>query len=44
LREAMNASPVLDPAELFAHIYTEPTAALTAQAAMLAEELSALPS
>jgi pyruvate dehydrogenase E1 component alpha subunit len=41
LREAMNADPVTDPAELFAHVYTEPTAALRSQAAYLADELAA---
>jgi len=41
LRETMNASPALDPADLFAHVYSTPTAALTSQAAMLAEELAA---
>jgi pyruvate dehydrogenase E1 component alpha subunit len=41
LRAAMNADPVTDPAELFAHIYTEPTAALRGQAAELADELAA---
>jgi pyruvate dehydrogenase E1 component alpha subunit len=41
LRAAMNADPVTDPAELFAHIYTEPTAALRRQAAELADELAA---
>ncbi len=40
LRERMNAEPVLDPAELFAHVYAEPTAALLAQAEQLAEELA----
>jgi 2-oxoisovalerate dehydrogenase E1 component alpha subunit len=39
LRAAMNAQPELDPAELFAHVYTEPTRALRRQAAQLAEEL-----
>ena len=41
LREAMNADPVTDPAELFAHVYTEPTAALRSQAASLADQLAA---
>jgi len=41
LREAMNADPVTDPADLFAHVYTEPTAALRSQAAGLADELAA---
>jgi 2-oxoisovalerate dehydrogenase E1 component alpha subunit len=41
LREAMNADPVLDPADLFAHVYTEPTPALRRQQAMLAGEQAA---
>jgi 2-oxoisovalerate dehydrogenase E1 component alpha subunit len=41
LRDAMNASPSLDPADLFAHVYSSPTAALTSQAALLAEEMAA---
>ncbi|MEO7260329.1 MAG: pyruvate dehydrogenase (acetyl-transferring) E1 component subunit alpha [Jatrophihabitantaceae bacterium] len=41
LRAAMNADPVTDPAELFAHVYTEPTAALRSQAAELADDLAA---
>jgi 2-oxoisovalerate dehydrogenase E1 component alpha subunit len=41
LRDAMNASPSLDPADLFAHVYSSPTAALTCQAALLAEEMAA---
>ena len=41
LRSAMNADPALDPADLFAHVYTEPTAALRNQAAELADELAA---
>jgi 2-oxoisovalerate dehydrogenase E1 component alpha subunit len=40
LRAAMNADPVTDPAEMFAHVYTEPTAALRRQAAGLADELA----
>ncbi len=40
LRAAMNADPVTDPAELFAHVYSEPTAALRRQAANLADELA----
>jgi len=40
LRAAMNADPVTDPAELFSHVYTEPTAALRRQAADLATELA----
>jgi pyruvate dehydrogenase E1 component alpha subunit len=41
LRSAMNADAVTDPAELFAHVYAEPTRALRRQAAALAEELDA---
>jgi 2-oxoisovalerate dehydrogenase E1 component alpha subunit len=41
LREAMNADPVLDPADLFAHVYTEPTPALRRQQAILAGERAA---
>ncbi len=40
LRAAMNAQPDLDPAELFSHVYAEPTAALRVQAQALADELS----
>jgi 2-oxoisovalerate dehydrogenase E1 component alpha subunit len=40
LRAAMNAEPPLEPADLFAHVYTEPTATLRAQAAALSEELA----
>jgi len=40
LRAAMNADPVTDPAELFRHVYTEPTALLRSQAAGLAAELA----
>jgi 2-oxoisovalerate dehydrogenase E1 component alpha subunit len=40
LRAAMNADPALDPADLFSHVYTEPTAALRSQAAGLAAELA----
>ncbi|HTZ42919.1 MAG TPA: pyruvate dehydrogenase (acetyl-transferring) E1 component subunit alpha [Jatrophihabitans sp.] len=39
LRAAMNADAELDPAEIFAHVYTEPTANLRRQAAQLAAEL-----
>jgi 2-oxoisovalerate dehydrogenase E1 component alpha subunit len=39
LRAAMNAEPSVEPAEIFAHVYTEPTAQLRRQAAQLAEEL-----
>ncbi len=41
LRAAMNSDPTLDPAELFAHVYAEPTAQLQRQAAQLAAELDA---
>lgn len=41
LRDAMNAEVATDPAELFEHVYAEPTRALRGQARMLAEELSA---
>jgi pyruvate dehydrogenase E1 component alpha subunit len=40
LRERMNADPKLDPAELFEHVYAEPTAALRRQAATLSRELA----
>lgn len=40
LRDAMNAEAELDPAELFLHVYHEPTANLQAQANELAEELA----
>lgn len=39
LRERMNIDTVLDPAELFQHVYAGPTAALRTQAAELAAEL-----
>jgi len=39
LRDRMNAEPALDPADLFAHVYAEPTPQLREQAAQLAEEL-----
>ncbi|GAA3548553.1 pyruvate dehydrogenase (acetyl-transferring) E1 component subunit alpha [Amycolatopsis ultiminotia] len=39
LRERMNADVALDPAELFQHVYAEPTAALRDQAAELAAEI-----
>ncbi|MDX3850395.1 pyruvate dehydrogenase (acetyl-transferring) E1 component subunit alpha [Streptomyces sp. AK02-01A] len=41
LRERMNAEPVLDPMDLFAHVYAEPTPQLREQAAQLAAELDA---
>jgi 2-oxoisovalerate dehydrogenase E1 component alpha subunit len=39
LRERMNQDPVLDPDELFAHVYVEPTAQLLAQRDALRAEL-----
>ncbi|WP_406862060.1 pyruvate dehydrogenase (acetyl-transferring) E1 component subunit alpha [Streptomyces sp. HUAS MG47] len=41
LRERMNADPVLDPMDLFAHVYAEQTAQLREQAAQLRAELDA---
>jgi len=41
LREQMNAEPRCDPAELFRHVYAEPTPALTAQWRALEAELAA---
>ncbi|WUD74351.1 pyruvate dehydrogenase (acetyl-transferring) E1 component subunit alpha [Streptomyces sp. NBC_00510] len=41
LRERMNEDPVLDPMDLFAHVYAEPTPQLREQAAMLRAELEA---
>ena len=40
LRERMNAEVAVDPQELFAHVYAEPTAALREQAELLAEEIT----
>ena len=40
LRERMNVDTELDPAELFRHVYAEPTAALRQQAAELTAELT----
>lgn len=40
LRAAINAQPELDPAELFSHVYAQPTAGLRVQAQALADELS----
>ncbi|MGH3343018.1 MAG: pyruvate dehydrogenase (acetyl-transferring) E1 component subunit alpha [Carbonactinosporaceae bacterium] len=41
LRDRMSVDPELDPMELFAHVYAEPTPQLREQAALLAEELAA---
>jgi pyruvate dehydrogenase E1 component alpha subunit len=41
LRDRMNADPELEPADLFAHIYAEPTPQLREQAAQLRAELEA---
>jgi 2-oxoisovalerate dehydrogenase E1 component alpha subunit len=41
LRARMNEDPVLDPMDLFAHVYAEPTPQLREQAAMLRAELDA---
>lgn len=41
LRERMNADPVLDPMDLFAHVYVEQTTQLREQAARLRVELEA---
>ncbi|MFF0480449.1 pyruvate dehydrogenase (acetyl-transferring) E1 component subunit alpha [Streptomyces sp. NPDC004435] len=41
LRERMNADPVLDPMDLFTHVYAEQTAQLREQAAQLRAELEA---
>ncbi|MFG3347698.1 pyruvate dehydrogenase (acetyl-transferring) E1 component subunit alpha [Streptomyces sp. NPDC048018] len=41
LRERMNADPVLDPMDLFAHVYSEKTAQLREQAEQLRAELDA---
>ncbi|MEE1773395.1 pyruvate dehydrogenase (acetyl-transferring) E1 component subunit alpha [Streptomyces sp. JV185] len=41
LRERMNADPVLDPMDLFSHVYAEQTAQLREQAARLRVELEA---
>lgn len=38
-REALRDDPVVDPAELFAHVYATPTPLLREEAAALAEEL-----
>ncbi|WP_445402986.1 pyruvate dehydrogenase (acetyl-transferring) E1 component subunit alpha [Streptomyces sp. LE64] len=41
LRARLNRDPVLDPGELFAHVYAEPTPQLREQAEQLREELRA---
>lgn len=41
LRDRMNADPVLDPNDLFAHVYAEKTAQLREQEALLRAELDA---
>lgn len=41
LRERMNQDPVLDPMDLFAHVYAEPTCQLREQQAQLQAELHA---
>ncbi|OEJ25980.1 pyruvate dehydrogenase (acetyl-transferring) E1 component subunit alpha [Streptomyces agglomeratus] len=41
LRDRMNADPVLDPMDLFAHVYAEKTAQLREQEALLRAELDA---
>ncbi|MCL7379459.1 pyruvate dehydrogenase (acetyl-transferring) E1 component subunit alpha [Streptomyces sp. 35G-GA-8] len=41
LRDRMNAEPVLDPMDLFAHVYAHQTAQLREQAAQLRAELEA---
>ncbi|GAA3794659.1 pyruvate dehydrogenase (acetyl-transferring) E1 component subunit alpha [Streptomyces coacervatus] len=41
LRERMNQDPVLDPMDLFAHVYAEPTPQLREQQAQLTAELHA---
>ncbi|MGC5362095.1 pyruvate dehydrogenase (acetyl-transferring) E1 component subunit alpha [Streptomyces sp. DT24] len=41
LRERMNTDPVLDPMDLFAHVYAEQTTQLREQAAQLRAELDA---
>jgi 2-oxoisovalerate dehydrogenase E1 component alpha subunit len=42
VRERMNADVSVDPAELFEHVYAQPTAALERQRAELLAELSEL--
>ena len=40
MREAMSGEVNQDPAELFAHVYAEPTAALAAQREFLLAEIA----
>nr|WP_025134946.1 pyruvate dehydrogenase (acetyl-transferring) E1 component subunit alpha [Leucobacter sp. PH1c] len=40
LREAMNAEPAVDPEELFSHVYAEQPATLSAQWALLQDEIA----
>jgi pyruvate dehydrogenase E1 component alpha subunit len=40
VREAMSGDPDQDPAELFAHVYAQPTPALTAQREFLLAEIA----
>jgi pyruvate dehydrogenase E1 component alpha subunit len=40
VRDVMNADVGVEPAELFRHVYAEPTRHLQEQAAQLAEELA----
>jgi pyruvate dehydrogenase E1 component alpha subunit len=40
VRSRLNADPELDPADLFEHVYAEPTAALAEQRAFLLQELA----
>jgi pyruvate dehydrogenase E1 component alpha subunit len=41
LRDRMNLDPLLDPLELFSHVYAEPTSQQRQQAALLSAELAA---
>jgi pyruvate dehydrogenase E1 component alpha subunit len=41
LRERMHTTPELDPMDLFAHVYAEPTPQLREQQAQLRAELDA---
>jgi pyruvate dehydrogenase E1 component alpha subunit len=40
LRELMQQEPMIDPAELFEHVYAEPTPALRRQHGQLMDELA----